>query len=158
YVSVDQFAEDVRRYQEGYPVIARADTRFYRIRKFTSRNKFQVAAGFLLIAAIAAGGIATWREQRIANRRFDDVRKLANSYLFEFHDAIKDLPGATPARQLVVRRALEYLDRLSNERGTDRGLGRELADAYDKIGDIQGQPAVSSLGDRTGALASYRKA
>ena len=67
-----------------------------------------------------AGIVATARQARIAEseraraeRRFGDVRKLANSFVFEFHDAIEDLPGATPARQLVVKKGLEYLDGLA---------------------------------------------
>ena len=65
-------------------------------------------------------------------------RKLTNSFLFEFHDAIRDLPGSTAARALVVQRALEYLDALSKESSGDRALRRELADAYQKVGDVQG--------------------
>ena len=38
--------------------------------------------------------IAETQRQR-AERRFADVRKLAGSFLFEFHDAIKYLPGST---------------------------------------------------------------
>jgi hypothetical protein len=32
-----------------------------------------------------------------AGHRFNDVRKVANSLMFEVHDSIKDLPGATRA-------------------------------------------------------------
>jgi len=30
------------------------------------------------------------------------VRKLANSFVFEFHEAIANLAGSTPARKLVI--------------------------------------------------------
>jgi non-specific serine/threonine protein kinase/serine/threonine-protein kinase len=56
--------------------------------------------------------------------------------MFEFHDAIKDLPGALNARQLVVKRALEYLDGLAQEANGDRALQSELAQAYDKVGSL----------------------
>ena len=69
------------------------------------------------------------RATRRGSRRFNDVRKLANDYLFEFHDAIRDLAGATPARLLVIRRGLEYLDRLSADAGDDPALMKELAAA-----------------------------
>src|SRR5262249_15043976 len=68
------------------------------------------------------------------------------------------LPGSTPARELVVRRAIEYLDRLSREAGGDAQLESELATAYQKIGDVQGNPYEANLGDVAGALVSYRKA
>jgi hypothetical protein len=39
YASAEQLSEDLRRFTEGYPVLARPDTRSYRIRKFIGRNK-----------------------------------------------------------------------------------------------------------------------
>jgi tetratricopeptide (TPR) repeat protein len=157
YLSVAQFAEDLRRYLEGYPVAARTATRGYRAAKFVGRNKTAVLVGAFGVLALLAGIATTSWEAHIADRRFNGLRKLANSYLFEFHDAIKDLPGSTPARQLVVKRALEYLDGLSQEHGNDASLSHELATAYAKVGEVQGLPLYPSLGDRAGALASYRK-
>ncbi len=157
YDSVDHFSDDIKRYQEGYPVTARPDTRGYRLNKFIGRNKIAVTAAVLLFAAITVGAAATWRQAQIANRRFNDVRRLANSYLFEFHDAIKTLPGSTPARQLVVKRAIEFLDGLAKERGNDVALGSELATAYDKIAEIQGGVSVASLGDIKGALSTWQR-
>ncbi|HVQ54027.1 MAG TPA: hypothetical protein VMT25_02555, partial [Thermoanaerobaculia bacterium] len=69
-----------------------------------------------------------------------------------------DLPGSTAARALVVKRGLEYLDGLAKESSDDRVLRRELADAYQKVGDVQGNPFMSNLGDLKGAVASYAKA
>jgi len=92
-----------------------------------------------------------------AKRRFDQVRELARAFLFDFHDAIADLPGATPARELLVKNGLKYLDNLSQEAGDDILLKRELATAYAKVGDVQGSVRVSNLGDTAGAMASYRK-
>ena len=96
--------------------------------------------------------------EALAEKRFDDVRHLANSLLFEIHDQIRDLAGSTPARQMIVRRALEYLDSLSKERGGDAGLTLELASAYQRVGDVQGNPYQPNLGDTQGASGSYRKA
>ncbi len=90
-------------------------------------------------------------EQR-AQRRFDDVRQLANAFMFKFHDAIEHLAGSTPARTLVIKTAREYLDKLSQEADEDRALQRDLYVSYNKIGDI-----LAQSGDTTGALASYRQ-
>ena len=165
YTSVEQFAEDIRRHLEGLPVIARSDTFSYRTSKFMQRHKVGVAAAALIVLSLIAGLITTvWQARRAqaqqakAERRFNDVRKLANSYLFEFHDAIAELQGTTQARALVVKRALEYLDSLAQEASDDRGLQQELAAAYLKVGDVQGRPGHASLGDKEGALTSYRKA
>ena len=85
-----------------------------------------------------------------ALRRFDQVRELASKVLFEFHDAIADLPGATPARVLLVKNALKYLDNLSQEAGDDVTLIRELATAYAKVGDVQGSVRLRTSAIRPG--------
>jgi len=157
YASVEQFSDDIGRYLEGRPVIARPATVAYRAAKFIQRHKAGVVAAALIVVSLLGGIIVSTRQARIAERRFNDVRQLANSYLFEFHDAIEDLPGSTPARQLVVKRALEYLDRLAQESGGDAALDEELAAAYLKVGDVQGRPGFANLGDRAGAIESYRK-
>jgi tetratricopeptide (TPR) repeat protein len=93
-----------------------------------------------------------------AERRFQDVRRLANSVLFEMHDAIAPLPGSTKARELLVRRSLEYLDALSHEPGVDAALRRELAKGYLRLGDVQGNAGAANLGNTENAMRSYRKA
>jgi non-specific serine/threonine protein kinase/serine/threonine-protein kinase len=143
YASVAAFSEDIQRYLEGRPVSARKDTAWYRTSKFVGRHRLAVAAALIILMTLLGGVVATtWQAQAAtierarAERRFQDVRKLANSFMFEFHDAIKDLPGALNARQLVVKRALEYLDSLAQEANSDRALQSELAQAYDKVGSL----------------------
>ncbi|MBI2838996.1 MAG: protein kinase, partial [Acidobacteria bacterium] len=165
YQSVQRFADDIRRHLRREPVIARSPTVGYRAGKFVSRNKAKLAALAFMALAVIAGVGATIREAQIArderlkaDRRFNDVRHLANSFLFEFHDAIESLPGSTRARTLVVTKALEYLDLLAAESGDDAGLHRELATAYQKVGDLQGRPDTPNLGGTAGAIKSQQKA
>jgi non-specific serine/threonine protein kinase/serine/threonine-protein kinase len=164
YASVQALWEDVRRHLEGLPVHARPDTIRYRASKFVGRHRVGVAATGLVMLTLVGGIVATARQARIAQaqraraeRRFGDVRKLANSFVFELHDAIRDLPGSTPARQLVVKKGLEYLDSLAQEASGDPVLQLELANAYEKVGDVQGSPLGANMGDTAGAIASYRK-
>ena len=165
YASVGQFSEDIRHYLEGRPVIARKGTFNYRAEKFIKRNKVAVAAAALIILSLIGGMVATAIEAHRANqqraraeRRFNEVRRLANSLLFELHGAIENLPGSTAARELLVKRALEYLDSLAQEAGGDVSLQGELASAYVKVGNVQGNPNNANLGDTDGALKSYREA
>ena len=165
YQSVEQLSADIRRHLDGLPVRARSDTFRYRAGKFVRRNRGMVAAGALVGLSLVGGTIATaWqaREARAAQaraeRRFNDVRKLANAVLFDYHDAIKDLPGSTPVRERLVRDALGYLDTLAHEAHGDAALQRDLARAYRRVGDVQGGSLTANLGDTEGALNSYRKA
>jgi len=165
YASAEHFAEDIRRHLESLPVKARADTFRYRASKFVGRHKtgVLVASGVaailvaLMIGVVWEGLIA--REQRArAERRFQDVRSLANSLIFDVHDSIQDLPGATAARKLIVDKGLHYLDSLEQESQGDASLRLELAAAYKRIGDVQGNEFFANLGDTSGALKSYQKA
>jgi tetratricopeptide (TPR) repeat protein/predicted Ser/Thr protein kinase len=165
YASVEQFAEDIRRHLDGRPVAARKDTLAYRAGKFIGRHKASVAAtaaAILLLAGAAVTALEQAREARreraAAERHFNEVRELADSFLFEFHDAIKDLPGATPARELVVRRALEYLEKLSSLKADDVALQREVATAYERVAKVQGGLLETHLGDTRGARDSLAKA
>ena len=165
YASVALLDEDVRRHLAALPVAARGDSWTYRAARFVRRRKVGVAAAAAILITLIGGVIATSWQARVAQaeraraeRRFADVRRLSTSFLFEFHDAIATLPGSTPARMLVVSKALEYLDSLAAEAGTDRNLQMELAAAYDRVGDVQGNQGAANLGDIGGAVKSYRKA
>lgn len=165
YPTAGELADDLRRYLEGRPVMARRGTGTYRARKFVMRHRVGVATT-LICCVLAMGGVVSIlrAEQRAraaqlrAEQRFNDVRALANSLLFEIHDAIRDLPGSTAARKLLVERALKYLDSLARESAGDPGLQRELAAAYERVGAVQGDPLYANLGDTAGAIESYRKA
>lgn len=165
YGSVEQFADDIRRHLEGRPVAARKGTFRYRAAKFIRRNRIMAAAAALSALAITAGIIGVAWQAHVAlaakaraERRFNDVRKLSNFLLFDFHDAVQKLPGSTPVQELLVKRSLGYLDGLAAEASGDPGLQLELVEAYIKFGDVQGNPYNPNLGDTTGAMASYRKA
>jgi len=157
YMTVEQFSEDIHRFMEGLPVVARGDTFSYRAGKFLHRHKLGAIAVVGIVVTLAGGVVSTRREQARTRASFNDVRALANSILFEISDAIRDLPGSTPARLLLVERAQTYLDKLARESGDDLSLKRELAEAYKKIGEVQYRVGYPNLGDINGALVSARK-
>lgn len=157
YSSVQQFSEDIRRHLAQLPVIARSDSLTYRASKFIRRNTAGVMAVIMILLTLSVGIIAVNQQRKRAERRFNDVRQLARSVVFDYHDAIADLPGSTPVRERMVKDALKYLDSLAGEASNDQTLQRELATAYRKIGDVQGNSNLANLGDTNGALTSYRK-
>lgn len=165
YATVERLADDIRKHLEHRPVSARRPTLRYRAAVFVARHTAAVVAAALVFLALAAGYVATLREAHIANqqralaqRRFDDVRKLAGSLIFEIHDSIRDLPGAAPSRRLLIHTALQYLDGLSQDAKGDPGLERDLAAAYLRLGDLQGQALQANEGDYNAARYSYRRA
>ena len=165
YASVEQFAGDVRRHLENLPVIARKDTIRYLTSKFVTRHKAGVAAVVLIVLAVLAGMFATLREARIAQaqriraeRRFNDVRNVANWMIFDLPRPIHAVPGALTVEKMLYDKGLKYLDGLAAEAEGDPSLQRELAAGYKRLGDSEGFPYGGSLGDSPSALISYRKA
>ena len=165
YASVEKLEEDIRRHLQGLPVLAAPDSLRYRAQKFVQRNKVSVTAAALVMLAIAAAVFVSVRQGRIADlqrrraeKRFEDVRKMANSLIFEIHDSIEALPGATPSRKLLLNRAVEYLDNLSQDADGDLNLQRELAWAYQRLSTVQGDTTQSNLGQVSSAEESHRKA
>lgn len=172
YASVAQLADDLQRYLDGLPVKARTATLGYRAGKFVRRHSGKLAIAAVVTAALTTTMVASVQqaqradaqakradaEARRAKQRFEETRKLAGALLFELDDKIRDLAGATAARKLVVSRALEYLDVLSDETDADLDTQLDLAFAYMKVGDIQGNGDMPNLGLARDGLISYIKA
>jgi tetratricopeptide (TPR) repeat protein len=165
YASADAFSKDIGRYIDGEPVEAREPSFAYVARKLAARHRVAFAsAGVAAVVVLAASAAALW-QARVANlervragRRFNEVRQLAHALIFDVHDSIEPLPGSTPVRKTIVSQGLQYLERLAPESGGDPELQIELGRAYIKIGVVQGRPNTPNLGDRTGAIGSFRKA
>jgi eukaryotic-like serine/threonine-protein kinase len=158
YASAADFAADVRRHLDGRPVLARPATLRYRAGKLLRRHRVALPAAAVSLALIVGFAAAAVWEARRAQRRFEQVRGLAHSVLFELHDAIERLPGSTAARELLVRRALEYLENLARESGRNAAVAREVALGYERVAIVQGYLGDSNLGKVAAALESFRKA
>lgn len=165
YASAAAFGEDLVRFLESRPVLAREGALSYRAAKFALRHRAAMTAAALVTISLAAGIFATLRQARIAEharalaeRRFSDVRRLANVALFDVHAALDNVAGAMAARRLLVATALDYLDDLAREAGDDPELLAELAAAYERTAEIQGMPSWPSEGRTGDALASLERA
>ncbi|HEY1895160.1 MAG TPA: serine/threonine-protein kinase, partial [Terracidiphilus sp.] len=150
YGSVQQLADDVTRHLNGLPVLSAKGSWSYAAGKFIARHRVVVAATALVMLALVAGIAATERQARIARteraraqKRFEDVRQFSNSLIFEIHDALEDIPGTTPARNLLLDRAVQYLDRVAKDADGDSELQRELAWGYQRLATVQGDATVS---------------
>ena len=158
YGTVEQFAEDIRRHLDNRPVVAAPDSMLYRSRKFVERHQRLVLATAVTVMVLAGGLLYAERQRRLAEQRLQEVRQLANRFVFDVHDAVRELPGSTKARRLIVSTALEYLERLSADAKGDSSLARDLAAGWLRIGDVQGWVLGSNLGDTEGAQRSYVRA
>jgi serine/threonine protein kinase len=157
YNSAEQFSEDIRRYLEGLPVLARPDTIGYRTRKFARRHWVGLGATAAVILALSVGVAISMYQARLARERFELVRTLANRFLFDFYLEISTVSGTTKAQQMVTNTAVEYLDKLSQTAGSDRVLLKEMAQAYGRLADVQGAQNTSHVSRYEDALKSQRR-
>ncbi len=158
YASASSVADDIERYLTGLPVEARAGSIWYRVRKAVARHRGVAVAASLLTLAVVGGLVSTAYQARRADRRFQQVRALANEFVFGVHDRIAVLPGSTEARRALVQTALTYLENLREDAAGDQSLAKELAAAYIKVGRVQGHPLDAHLGEPDAAAASFTRA
>ena len=98
------------------------------------------------------------QERQRAERRFNDVRRIANVVLFDLNDSLANISGTLAVRELLVENALRYLDDLARETGREPELLTELATAYERIAEVQGMPSWPGHGRSGDALASLERA
>jgi eukaryotic-like serine/threonine-protein kinase len=165
YGSVDQLVSDLQAYLNGHPVTAHQGSFRYFAGKFVRRNRRVLAAAALLCVSIVAGmGGVIWQariadsERRRAEARAEDLRKLSGLLLSDIDEAIQKLPGSTPAQKLLVSTVLEHLNRAAKDASGDPQMELDLANAYTRLGNVQGNPYDQNIGDTQGALSSLDKA
>jgi tetratricopeptide (TPR) repeat protein len=145
YATIEQFAEDLENYLESRPIRARTGDAWYRTRKFVRRYWLPVAAITLAVAGPSIGVVVANRQRAIAQRRFAQVRQVANK-LFDIEAEVRRTPGTTKARELIIATSLDYLQRLAADAHGDPELAWELADAYVSVAHVQGVPNDFNLG------------
>jgi eukaryotic-like serine/threonine-protein kinase len=172
YGTPSELAADLRRYLNHETVSARPASTSYRLRKYVRRHKALVTGVTTIVLVLVAGVAASTyeairarqarqaalRERDLAERRFDDVHKLAREVIFNLQNQLAAIPGTTQVRKDLVAVAINYLDALAKDATNDRSLQGELAAAYLQVGAIQGSSETQNLGDLQSAMESYSKA
>jgi len=158
YASLTLLSLDLQRYLEGLPVSATANSVGYLTRRFIARHRVTVAATVFCALALTGGLAAASYQAALARRHFQEVRAMANSFLFDFESRIHDLAGATEARAMVIHTAQKYLDGLYAEKPGDRELMREMAQSYDKLGVLQGSTFAANTGEYRASIENFRRA
>ena len=162
YQSAGELARDLRHYLRGEPIDAKRDSGLYVLRKTLRRYKPQVAVavGFLVLlmaflVVLSVLLVEVSRQRRVAQENFDAARRLARTFMFDFHDEIEPLRGTTTARQMILSEALTYLQSVRAKAGDDPAFLRELAEANDRVGDLLSGYGVAGTGDTERAIERY---
>ncbi|HET9514755.1 MAG TPA: serine/threonine-protein kinase [Gemmatimonadales bacterium] len=144
YQSVAELLDDLRRYRDGLPILARPDTFFYRARKFGGRHRVAIGVAGLALATLLAGAL---RERGLRAEAEAEAAKAraVKDFLVGIFQA-SDPYGRTPEQERAVT-AQGLLDR-----------GRERVDsALGGQPEIQGE-MLSVLGGVYSNLGLYAEA
>lgn len=186
YQSAGELARDIRRYLGGEPIEAKRDSGWYLISKTLRRYRTATGIAAVFIVMIVAFGVVMtvlWRRALDAEattalaladvRQARELEKLQRDraeenfrygtlgslqLIHHLDEAMTDLRGATPAREVLLKQAIENLARLRTEADENPALRRDLAVALDRLGDLQGSLYAGRLGESAAAREHYAKA
>jgi eukaryotic-like serine/threonine-protein kinase len=158
YAGASALGEDLRRWLEGRPIAARADTTGYRLRKFVARNRYAVgSASAVLLALIAGFGVALWQAQlareqaaraeqaaAAARQQAERVKKVKDFLMsiFVVEDPLRRGADAPADLRAVYTRTLERID---TEFAGDPALQADLLDDFGEIEAGRGDLAAGEV-------------
>ncbi|QQS42818.1 MAG: serine/threonine protein kinase [Acidobacteriota bacterium] len=128
YSTAERLADDIERFLNGLPVLARPDTLMYRTGKFLRRNAFAAAAGFLILLAVLVGlGATLWQARQTeieAERARSEAAKTKEALNFvgnilNFANPFWNSPNPERKRQATIAEAMDL---------AAQNVERELAD------------------------------
>ncbi len=145
YATAAAFADDLRRWLAGRAILARPDSRRYRLRRFVMRNRIAVAAAALVLLSLLGGlGAALW-QARIAQQAAEQAQR-AEAF------AQQQAQLASAVSEFLIRDVIQSANPFG---GTlDIGLAEALVRAGDGIdARFEGNPRLAGVVHRELASA-----
>lgn len=158
YLSAQHLEEDLVRFLQGKPVLARDATPIYRLSKFIKRHRTACLMASVTLVVLAGSIFLHQRQSRAADSRVKQVAALADSAIADLTEKLQQSPASIEAQASLFHSALGYLEQLTRDSGNDPRLLLELSHAYTRVGDLEGSPFVANLGNSATAVTSYQEA
>lgn len=136
YSSAAAISEDIDRYLEGRPVLARGDSVAYRASKFVRRNRWLVATAAAVVVGLIGVTATTSIQSRRVVRERDKAREVQSFLLETFGASTADGPAgdSTTVRQLLAGQAASVRTTYSEDPELLAEMLTVLADAYERLG------------------------
>lgn len=143
YPSPGALAEDLRRWMDGQPVLARPASRRYRMRKFVRRHRASVIAAALAVVLLLGGSAGVGWQARIAARERDIARQAAAQSaevtrylvrLFAAADPVLAGGETLTARQMLDRGRDDLPGKLRTAPRARAALVQAMGEAYLNLG------------------------
>lgn len=136
YNTAAQFGEDVARYLDGVPILARTSTIGYRASKFVRRHRTAVSIAAVVVLMLAGFAIAmTIQASRIANER-DRANQVTQFLvkLFEVSNPSESKGNSVTARELLDASSHKIETDLRNQPEVQAALMETMGRVYENLG------------------------
>ena len=140
YATVDAFASDLQRYLSGQTVLARPDSKLYRMRKLASRHRVSLSAAVVVLLALVAAMAVSLIQAREAKRQAQLATATRNFLLGVFRANDPRIASERPRGEITARELLDIGSaRIEKDFAGQPQLQIELlgmtADMYDYMSD-----------------------
>jgi eukaryotic-like serine/threonine-protein kinase len=153
YQTAQELADDLQRFLDNRPILARRPTAVERVRKWGRRHPSVVAAAVVVLVLLAAGSLgsamlvrgAYQRERQRAEEaeaRFSLARRSVNELIQVSEEELADRPGMEVVRKRLLRSALAFYQEFIEERDNDPRAQAELLDTKRRVEQILDDLAV----------------
>jgi len=158
YPSANDLNEDLIRFLEGKPILAKRATPIYRLSKFVARHRTASLMAGVAFIVLASSILFTCMQSRAADARLRQVQTLADSAISAMTEKLQQSSASVELQASLFRSTIAYLNQLRQSSENDPRLLLNLSKAYGRVGDLEGSPFVASLGNSENAITSYREA
>jgi serine/threonine protein kinase/Tfp pilus assembly protein PilF len=158
YATAQELADDLKRFIEDQPILARRASVRQRIGKWARRHSGMVWMGAALavlgVVGLSAATVITWRALAQKRESLGLTRKILDE-LYELATSgfPQESPRLLPKQKEFLLRARDYYQKVADEQGGDPTFDLERARAAVRMGDIE-----NKLGNLPAADKAYEQA
>lgn len=143
YESVEMLKNDIVRYRQGLPIVARDDSLTYRLQKFVGRHRIAVglstAFTLILLGVVVLYTLQLQKETGRAQQEALKSKQVA-AFLTDLFDAAgpQSTHGRTITPRELVQRGTEKIEKsLSQQPAIQAGMFALIGDVYRRIGEYE---------------------
>ena len=167
YATAQSFGEDIERYLQNEPVLARPPSTVYKIRKFVSKNRGMVASVAAMLVLLIGGlagtsyGLALAKEENTrANQlnetlqgNFDETRTLAFQLVNRAEQDLASNSKLAELRKWMTETAVKVFENVHEQRPNDPNVLSDLGQLYKFSANLS-----KFMGEFETAFVQYSKA
>ena len=185
YRSAGELGDDIRRFLDDEPIVARPPSLSEHIRRYARKHRASASAAIIVLvllitsvvaivyfgleaseqrdiatrealAARSAEAVAVSEAER-ANRNFDQLQAVFGELFGDLQKTVRNLQGGMETRMLMIAMGLEHIQQLKQEavRSERAELRKEIAIAHEAVGDLLGGYRTANIGRSDEAMDQF---